>query len=315
MAHYYYCPFSNVTDQAIKNTEYRYAVKYGDPSYAHYDPSVYRSKEAGRTDSVVIRTNVVWKMTTANGVTKRRPSYIVPDKYPLAKMALTDTLIIDGHGGQGMESLYAADTSAAESLAANELAVQLAMDGLKRGHVFIKFAACYSGGAFDGDEHKVLARKLAIALGGMRWNPEKHKHDTSMTTGAYRKIKVGGFQGKLHVYLETWKTQKGTVVGYKPKPSEVEGKSGQKAPAKHKLIYFDADGNMVQKVPLKTETLPNLNSSFLPPKQPVKKPPAKQPVNIPTVQQTHTPPTPTKAPTRRRGAGVAERMRQLGIQD
>ena len=82
MAHYYYCPFENSSDPKIANTQYRYAVEYGDPAYANYDPRIYRSKEAGRTDSVVLKTNVRWETVVLNQVSKRRPAYIAIERTP-----------------------------------------------------------------------------------------------------------------------------------------------------------------------------------------------------------------------------------------
>jgi hypothetical protein len=254
MAHYYYCPFANCHDPKIAITEYRYAVKYGDPQYAHVDPRIYRSKEAGRTDSVVLKTNVRWETVIVENVSRRRPAYISSERTPpLSQMRSDDTLIIDGHGARGSESLYSSESCASESISAKELALHLAMDGLQRDHVYIKLAVCHSGGAFDGDEQKVLARALAIALGFIRWNPESRTHDTTMKTGAYRRIKVGGFQGKLNVRGQNMVNASGIIRGYQPLPNEVQGSST--VPAKHKLVYFDADGNLYQKTPLNTQNI------------------------------------------------------------
>lgn len=273
MAHYYYCPFHNCNDQQLKNTEYRYAVKYGDPAYAYLDSDFYKSKEAGRHDSVVIKTNVYWTTRVVNGASALRPAYVKRGVLPLAILRSDDVLIVNGHGARGSESLYTTATADGGGITAVNLAVQLAMDGLKRGHVYIKLAACYSGGGFDGDEHKVLARALAMALGSLKWDPENRRHDKDAVTGAYRKIRVGGFQGKLQIRKER-QVENDIDTGVRPTPSTVVGKAGEGGrtkdilmPARHKLLYFDAGGNLCSKVPLKVDAPPA--SDWVAPSKPV----------------------------------------------
>lgn len=300
MAHYYYCPFWNCNDKAIKNTEYRYAVKYGDPAFAHYTHEIYTPKEQDRHDNVVIQTNIRWDTVAVENGTKRRPAYLVPDATPLAKLRTDDTLIINGHGGKGSESIYTSEACDAEAISSKELALQLAMDGLQRDHVYIKIAACYSGGSFDGDKPHALARALAIALGFIRWNPDTRRHDTKMKTGAYRKIKVGGFQGKLITSGQALTILgTGQVLGYKvlPKPVAKPGSGpGQKPvtmPAKHKLVYFDADGNMCHKVEVHPSALSPTTTTYAtsPVKTPVKKPATKLPTQTPApIAAPHAPP-------------------------
>jgi hypothetical protein len=185
---------------------------------------------------------------------------------------------------------------------AKELALHLAMDGLQREHVYIKLAVCYSGGAFDGDEQKVLARALAIALGHIRWNPESRTYDTTMQTGAYRRIKVGGFQGKLNVLGQKMVNTSGVVRGYQPLPNEVLGSST--VPAKHKLVYFDADGNLCQKTPLNTQSIP----------QTITSPVVQAAVNNPTPPPHHAPvapqPTTPSSTAKPQGTGQVAAMRK-----